>query len=418
MIPYFLVLATTIFSILSMLGILGLSTALIVRNSRAPHLSDSLKNMKHKMELKPDPLPKLSIIVTAKNEEGAIGKTLDSLLLQTYSNLEILVVDDSSADRTPEIVRTFEAKNPNVHLEEAGDKPEGWVGKSWPCWKGYERSTGKFLLFLDADSIFAPETVEKCVSYVRSEGIDIFSMSPNVELRGVWAHATMPFLSGLINLLYPMRKVNDPKSTRAYVFGAFILVRKEAYESIGGHEAVKGRIVEDAALAENAKKAGYKLRVETGKELFTTEWEYRLRRLYQGLERVMSHSIRNYGYLSLIDAFLLFMVVLYPLIFAISSALSISLISGFSAMTMLAIEVGFFSSLVAIIAMLVTISAELKLVANKISWYPLLYPVGCVIFILAIISTTFKMKRGQGIEWKGQAYSQKIAQEQPSAPAS
>ena len=139
----------------------------------------------------------------------------------------------------------------------------------------------------------------------------MFSLSPRVKTKGVWSISTLPIVSSAIDILYPMAKVNDPKSPRAYVFGTFILVKRKAYEAIDGHRAVRELIVEDAAIAQRAKSSGFKLRIEQAPEYFTTEWEHELSAIYNGLERVTSSSIRAFGLVSILDAVFLFFVALF-----------------------------------------------------------------------------------------------------------
>ena len=182
--------------------------------------------------------PMVSIIVTAKNEERAIKSCLDSLLAQSYDNLEILAIDDSSTDGTAEIIRKLATDSPVLHLIPAGSKPEGWVGKSWPCWRGFQEAKGNYLLFVDADSTFQRSVVERSVRYVEKNSFDMFSLAPRVRFHGIWAKAVLPLITGAINLLYPLKKVNDPKSKRAYVFGTYFLIRIEVYRETGGHSKV------------------------------------------------------------------------------------------------------------------------------------------------------------------------------------
>ena len=139
-----------------------------------------------------------------------IGDCIKSLLGQTYPNLEIVAVDDSSTDSTSQILAEFARDDKRLRPLSAGKKPEGWVGKTWPCWRGFEESTGEILLFVDADSTFRKDLVDLCVRYIEQKKIDMFSLGPKVKIRGVWARAVLPLITGAINLLYPMQKVNDP----------------------------------------------------------------------------------------------------------------------------------------------------------------------------------------------------------------
>ncbi len=337
------------------------------------------------------------MIITAKNEEDTIARCIDSLISQTCSDFKILVVDDSSSDNTRQVVQEYASKSPRIALLEAGPKPEGWVGKSWPCWRGYESSDSEFLLFADADSWFEKDTVGLALDYVTTEDIDVFSISPRVKLKGIWARAVVPIITGAINLLYPMVKVNEKKSDRAYVFGTFILLKKETYETIGGHRAVRQEIVEDAAIGKLAKNSGKKLRVEIGTGYLSTEWENRPFAIYDGLERVASTSIKEYGLVSILNAVLLFFVGLYPLIFSV--ACIFILLSGDLGPVLLT---GFVAGLLGILFFLLISYGELKLFRESVGLAPLLYPIGVAFFVSAVISTSIKVTSGSKIGWKGE----------------
>ncbi|HKW03706.1 MAG TPA: glycosyltransferase family 2 protein, partial [Nitrososphaerales archaeon] len=298
-----------IFSLLSALGAVSITTFLFVTERRAPRFSKSIK----KIEIvQRDTL--LSVIITAKNEEQTIGRCLESLIAQTHENLEIIVVDDESSDDTVKVSQKFSDRDKRIRVVGAGVKPSGWFGKNWPCQKGFENSRGEFLLFVDADSEFDKAVISLALNYALSLSIDMLSLSPRLRLKGVWSRATVPLLTGAINLLYPMTRVNDPDKKRAYVFGTFVLVLRKTYEEIGGHASVKDKLVEDAAIAQRAKSSGHKLRVEIGNEFASSDWESELKVIYHGLERVFSDSVRPYGLLSILNAVLVFFLGIFPLI--------------------------------------------------------------------------------------------------------
>ncbi len=340
----------------------------------------------------------VSIIVTAKNEERAIKSCLDSLLAQSYDNLEILAIDDSSTDGTAEIIRKLATDSPVLHLIPAGSKPEGWVGKSWPCWRGFQEAKGNYLLFVDADSTFQRSVVERSVRYVEKNSFDMFSLAPRVRFHGIWAKAVLPLITGAINLLYPLKKVNDPKSKRAYVFGTYFLIRIEVYRETGGHSKVRDQLVEDAAIAQLVKSAGYNLRVEGGDELIETEWESDRKDIFQGLERVTSSSIKTYGMVSVLNAILLFFLIVYPVLYLIAVVATRSFSDIFLA--------GLVVTALNILLFLALTSRELRAISGKAGPEILLYFLGGLIFITAIITTSFKVATGRDLYWKGQGYRQ------------
>ncbi|MGI0090373.1 MAG: glycosyltransferase [Nitrososphaerales archaeon] len=388
-----------IISLLSFLASLFLLGYLVITEWRAPKFIDSIKRKNEKIhENKENPSPLVSVIIPSRNEERMIAECLDSLLNQSHSNLEILVVDDSSTDKTFEIVSSIAKDFQGIRLISAGPKQEGWVGKSWPCWRGYEESKGEFILFVDADSTLKRKTIEIALRYFSENRLDVFSLSPRVKMRGVWAKSVLPIISGAINLLYPMQKVNDRKSERAYVFGTFILIRKSVYEATGGHKQVKGELVEDAELARIAKKAGYNLRVERGPEILSTVWEDDLGSIYSGLERVISNSIKIWGLVSMLNSVLLFLVILYPIIFVLAY-LTLTEAS-------LILTIGFIASICNIITFLALICHELNTISGKVGLSVLFYPLGCALFISAVVSASIKVSTGRDIKWKGQGFKQ------------
>jgi chlorobactene glucosyltransferase len=376
----------------------------------APHIQRQ-KISKDRKEVIEGQALLVSVIITARNEEEKIERCIISLLLQTYKNLELIVVDDSSSDRTLFKAQGLAKMDSRIRIIQAGRKPVSWVGKSWPCQKGFESSKGDLLLFVDADSSFDQRAIECSLDYFLGKSLDMFSIAPKVLVHKVWSLATLPLISAGINLLYPMTKVNDRKSKRAYVFGTFILIRRGVYAAIGGHEAVREKIVEDAALAQLAKSNGYKLQVLIGDGLVTTDWESEFKSVYHGMERVFSDSIRPYGLISLLDAVLVFFVGLYPIVFALGFVSYASFIPHLflgNSLNSFILNVGLFASVIGIICSLSISANELKLLApkRKTRFAVVLYPLGYFLFASAIITSTLKVSRNKGLEWKGQMFNQ------------
>jgi chlorobactene glucosyltransferase len=344
--------------------------------------------------------PKVSVIVTAKNEEQMIRQCIESLLAQTYENLEIIVVDDASTDRTREVVIELAPKSGKLRLVLAGPKPDGWVGKSWPCWRGFQEAGGEFLLFVDADSTFERSVVGRSIEYSLHYSIDMFSLAPRVKIVGIWAYSVLPLITGAINLLYPMIKVNEKLSKRAYVFGTYFLVRRDVYEATGGHSKVRDQLVEDAAVAQLVKSAGYNLRIERGSELLTTEWERDPKAIFHGLERITSSSIRTYGLISILNAALLFFLIVYPVIFIVA----ILLLKIFSPIFLL----GLIVSVSDVVVVLLLTARELQADSGKAGPAIVLCFLGALLFIAAIVTTSVKVARGKDLFWKGQGYKQAV----------
>src|SRR5580693_3820161 len=208
--------------------------------------------------------PTVSVIVPARNEEACLGACLQSLVSQNNATqngvvpLEIIVVDDHSTDRTRAIASSFSEQQ--VRVIEAGPLPAGWTGKNNAVTAGAKAARGEWLLFTDADTIHLPGSLARSVSEARENQADLLSYSPEQIAVTFWEMAVLPVVFAELARQYPPSKVSDPKSPEAAANGQYILVKRDAYEAVGGHAAVASAILEDVALARAIKASGRKIR--------------------------------------------------------------------------------------------------------------------------------------------------------------
>lgn len=235
----------------------------------------------------------VSVIVPARNEAVMIGRCLTSIAEQTHGNLEILVVDDRSTDGTAEVAASTLKDDGRAKLVHGEELPEGWLGKSWACLQGFRVSTGEWLLFMDSDSVLTREAVERTLSYCERRGKDALSIFPSGRLRGFWAKMVWPFLASLIRLLYPLRVINDSHGRSALLFGAFILIKREAYVRIGGHEAVRADFVEDKRMGEILKKKGIPFGVLLDGGVITAGLAGGLGAVWGSVKRIASNPLKG-----------------------------------------------------------------------------------------------------------------------------
>ena len=177
----------------------------------------------------PGALPSLSVIVPARNEATAIGRALASLLAQDYPGLEIVAVDDRSTDGTGDVLRELASANPSLRVLRIDALPSGWLGKNHALWRGAQRSTGTWLLFTDADVVFAPGTLRRTLAYALAERLDHLTLAPRLVSRSFMLGAFVAFFAYAFVALWGAYLANDPTSKRGVGVGAFNLVRREAY---------------------------------------------------------------------------------------------------------------------------------------------------------------------------------------------
>ena len=198
--------------------------------------------------------PEVSVIVPARNEEACLADCLRSLAAQEGAGYEVIVVDDHSSDRTAEIAESF-----CVRVITADPLPAGWSGKCNAAWTGAKKAKGKWLLFTDADTRHTPDSIESGVREAERCGAGLLSYSPRQEVSGFWERALLPVIFAELATTYRPKDVSDPSSPAAAANGQYLLIRRDVYETIGGHAAVATAILEDVALAKRAKQADYRL---------------------------------------------------------------------------------------------------------------------------------------------------------------
>jgi len=206
----------------------------------------------------PRSLPKLSVLIPARNEERRIKPCLESLLASHYPDLEILVLDDHSSDGTSDIVRQFAKQDPRLRLLPGKELPAGWTGKAWACQQLAHEAKGDFLLFVDADTRLAKDTVSETVALALDRRADLLSLWPNLESKSWSEHLVIPFVH-LFILLYLPHWMESRSASLGAANGQFLLFRRQAYEKIGGHASVSGHLVEDIALARQLRAAGFRV---------------------------------------------------------------------------------------------------------------------------------------------------------------
>src|SRR5690242_7009618 len=208
----------------------------------------------------------VSAIIPARNEERAIARAVISLAEQPEVR-EIMVVNDQSSDGTGEVLRRLAAEQPKLRVVEAGPLPAGWVGKNHAAWLGAQDAACDWLLFTDADAVHLPGSTAGALTDAKSFGADVVSYSPGQEMHTWWERALIPFVFCRLSQLYSYATINDPDSPAAAANGQYLLIRRNTYEQLGGHAAVRDEVLEDVALARLAKPAGFRLHFAAGDQI-------------------------------------------------------------------------------------------------------------------------------------------------------
>ena len=228
--------------------------------------------------------PLVSVVIPARNEERAIERTVRAFLSQTYEDLEVVVVDDRSTDATRRILASFD--DPRLAVVDGTETPDGWLGKPWALEQGGRRAKGELLLFVDADVFYKPPTIAAMVEALESD-VALLALFPHVEMHGFWEHAGMTSLViVLMGLANPWLINRTRTPSMALGAGTGNLVRRTAWESIGGHAPLRDAVVDDIGLARQVRVAGLRTTVSSANDFISV-------RMYHGLREIVGGFTKN-----------------------------------------------------------------------------------------------------------------------------
>lgn len=234
----------------------------------------------------------VSIIVPARNEAANIQTCLESLLALDYPRFEIIVVDDRSTDDTAAIVRRVARTDDRVRLVQVDELPPGWTGKTHALHCGMEQARGAWLLFVDADTTLHRRNLRVLLQYAQVEKADLVSIIPGQRCESFWEKIVQPVAGITLLIYYWLPKVNSAEHpAHAFANGQYILIRRRPYLELGGHEAVRGELLEDIALARKVKSMGGSIRVVMTPLLTVTRMYTSLREIVRGWSRIFYAAV-------------------------------------------------------------------------------------------------------------------------------
>lgn len=200
--------------------------------------------------------PQVSVLIPARDEEANIGPALACVLASRHAEIEVVVLDDGSTDRTAEIVGTIAASDPRVRLVGGAPLPPGWIGKQHACWQLSLAARHPFLVYLDADVRIEPEAIARLAAFSRDLGL--VSGFPRQLTLTLGEKIVIPqilvVLLGYLPLAMARAAPADPRFAAA--IGQFLLVTRAAYDASGGHAAIRGTIHDGLRLARGVRAAG------------------------------------------------------------------------------------------------------------------------------------------------------------------
>jgi len=378
----------------------------------------------------PSNAPLISVCIPARNEERNIRACVEAVLAQDYPNFEVIVLDDRSTDSTPEILRelTLESDGagaplsgqtreqvspsrasrdhgdaPVLQILSGSDLPKGWAGKPHALYQASAAARAPesgWLCFIDADTFISPESLSSCYAKALETQADMFTIMTFQIMDSFWEKVVMPLVMTGLSAGFSPRKVNDPSRKDAIANGQFILIKRAVYDAIGGHESVKGSIVEDKAIAEQVKWNGYRLIVADGMKLARTRMYTSLPEMWEGWTKNIYLGLRDQPSLMALGVFGAFLAVIVSLFLPAWPIIGLIWYlhgGGWMAMAIM------LEALLVWAYMLYARSIAAQHMGIS-PWYSLTTPLGAAIFGAMMFTSTWKVLSRQGVTWKGRTY--------------
>ena len=326
--------------------------------------------------------PLVSVLIPARNEETNIGDCIEGFLSQKYANFEILVLDDQSTDRTGAIIEKLGEQHPEVQAIRGKPLPPGWLGKNWACHQLSPHAKGEILIFTDADNRPAPNAIANTVAYMQKLGLGLLSAFPEKVTGTLAEKLVVPVVDMFVYAGLPLWLTYFSRfPSLAAASGLWIAFTREAYQKVGGHQAVSTQIVEDVELSRLAKRRGIRILTSAGTGVVSC-------RMYRSFSEVWNGFSKN-----------LFGLVRYKMIpfFILILGLWIVCVLPYIAVWFVPLRT------LAIIAIFMNII--MRTILSLKYRHPfftsvILHPFGVLLTGLIGINSFFQIKRGR-LQWKG-----------------
>jgi glycosyltransferase involved in cell wall biosynthesis len=332
--------------------------------------------------------PKISIVVPACNEEAAIEATLTRLLALDYENFEVIAVDDRSTDHTGDVMERIAAAAPNAQLKviRIAELPAGWMGKPHAMWSAANQATGKWLLFTDADVLFKPDSVRRALAYAEAEAADHLVLFPRMIMKRSGEKMMIAFFQTLFVFGHRPWKVADPKTKDHIGVGAFNMIRRTVYDSVGTFAALRFEVLDDMKLGKVVKNAGYAQRNVFGADLISIRWA-------KGAMGVVDNLTKNF-----------FAIMSFQWPRALASCVALAFLNlmpfvgivfahGWS-------RTGYAVALSSMFSIYVGMSTK----SDIPPYYFILHPISTALFVYTMLRSTFLTLGRGGVVWRGTFY--------------
>jgi glycosyltransferase involved in cell wall biosynthesis len=335
----------------------------------------------------------VSVLIPARNEESVIAASIESLLASRGIEIEVIVLDDGSTDRTAEIVRKIAMRDARVRLRSSAPLPGGWNGKQHACYELALAARSNVLCFLDADVRLAPEALAAMSGFLSRTGSDLVSGFPRQETETPLEWLLLPLIHFVLLSYLPLAAMRASAAPGFAVgCGQFLMVRREAYRKAGGHAEIRATMHDGLLLPQLFRRHGLRTDIADLTHLATCRMYHNASEVWRGLSKNATEGMATPARILPFTFLLLFGQVI-PVLLAVSLAVAPA---SYSAHERALIYVSVAASFVP------RILSVWKYRQSLLS--ALLHPLGVALLLVLEWNALIRKLAGQPVTWKERAY--------------
>jgi glycosyltransferase involved in cell wall biosynthesis len=330
--------------------------------------------------------PSVSILFAGRDEAEKMPEAIKTMLALDYPHYEVIAVDDRSEDATGAILEAAARSDARLKRVRVDSLPQGWLGKPHALEQAYERSTGEWIVFTDADVHFRPDLLRRVIALAEVKNWDHLTLLAAPKLHTFGERIALTFFGMCFLMGTRPWRANDPKSRGYTGIGAFQIVRRGAYEKAGTHRRLAMEVVDDLKLGKIIKEAGFRSGVARGEDAVSVHW-------HSGLGNIVRGTTKNFfastGFkLRIIASQVVGMLVMFLL-----PAVALPFLRGWALV---------FAAIAAGLTLILAAGAAKGIGASPL--YGLTYPLGALIMCWMLLRSTAVTFWQGGVTWRGTFY--------------
>ncbi len=334
----------------------------------------------------PDAWPSVSVIVACRDEERHVANTLESLLSIDYPDFEVIAVDDRSRDRTGEIIASLSATDERITPLTVSTLPPDWLGKPHAQNLAANHARGDWLLFTDADVLHHPQLLRTTISRAITRDLDYLTVIPHNETESAWVRCLMTQAFTLLVLLLGLwTSSRRRQSWEAVGAGAYMLLRRNLYEAMGGHSRLKLAVIDDVELGRAVRRFGGRYEMAYAGRWCQVPWSPTLPEMFR-VTRKNAFAAVGFSWPLLIVATIVLVALncLLPVFGVFHSSLWIAAVVAWLSLALM--------------------YAALAPVTGTASWSFMAHPITVVVGLAALWNSALTISQAGGIDWRDTFY--------------